>query len=537
MTITAQNFQPVVIDLANEISIENFVDFYTSVLGADIAFLTPNTKYPIKSKQHHNWIKNSIYTGNVSDNAYNAAHVMMSRNAHVNLNIALVAGSQRNGQPGPITIIDCDSPAAVARVQAHLDRHNVIYARQTTATAGNKQFIIRTPALAKNVKEKDNASVGVRGAGGYGLVFPSVVNGRAYCWEVMPRELPVTPWPDLAGLGVVPAVPPRPFRAPRSGASPWPEIDGQRIPPKTHNELSAGAYESQRNTVLFYAMRSLCNRGVSQTAALSEALAYGARCSPPMDRKEIERTVKSAFSYGRKDDAIQQQASTLAAPLAWQRALAYAESANWHGRTGKTDKAVFTAMAKRCKMDASAKFRASQRELMELASISGRDTVSKSLKRLTAAGLIKKLYKNDSHAQIWCFGSPVMKVTPLRKVESLETGDMMRDAFWRKRVALAIYLHLLKRHERIQKDIAKAVKAHAGTVSKNVRWLISLGLVQKTDVYRALKVDDFRLAEIAHERSTLGKASGLRERHEEQRSGNADKILLDVLHDFLKDWC
>ncbi len=68
--------------------------------------------------------------------------------------------------------------------------------------------------------------------------------------------------------------------------------------------------------------------------------------------------------------------------------MAWASSRSWPGRTGSTDRAVFIAICKRMRMDGGMPFRATVREVAELAGVD-KMTVNRSMKRLQSAGHIR----------------------------------------------------------------------------------------------------------------------------------------------------
>ena len=72
------------------------------------------------------------------------------------------------------------------------------------------------------------------------------------------------------------------------------------------------------------------------------------------------------------------------------RFVAWAHSHPWSGRTGAVDKAVFLAMCERMKMESGMPFRASMREVAELANVD-KMTVVRAIQRLIAGGLVEAL--------------------------------------------------------------------------------------------------------------------------------------------------
>jgi hypothetical protein len=68
----------------------------------------------------------------------------------------------------------------------------------------------------------------------------------------------------------------------------------------------------------------------------------------------------------------------------------WAWSRPWPGRTGESDKRVFLALCHRARLDRRKHFRASVREVAEIANLS-KNTAERSLRRLIFGGLIQKV--------------------------------------------------------------------------------------------------------------------------------------------------
>lgn len=97
---------------------------------------------------------------------------------------------------------------------------------------------------------------------------------------------------------------------------------------------------------------------------------------------EIEHVITQAYGYCTKATYKAKWYRNQAA--VWQPAIAFAHFHHWKGRTGSTDKAVFLALIERARAYANQNgtFRATERELAELARVESRTTIRRALKRL-----------------------------------------------------------------------------------------------------------------------------------------------------------
>ena len=71
------------------------------------------------------------------------------------------------------------------------------------------------------------------------------------------------------------------------------QLDGH--PPCISKLMETGVTEGMRNNSCFTLARYFAKAGLSFEQVLSHVLAFNQRCDPPLDKKEVEATVKSAF--------------------------------------------------------------------------------------------------------------------------------------------------------------------------------------------------------------------------------------------------
>ncbi|MBN1658273.1 MAG: DUF927 domain-containing protein [Anaerolineae bacterium] len=74
------------------------------------------------------------------------------------------------------------------------------------------------------------------------------------------------------------------------------DVDRPRLPAVTLDFLARGAVEGERNDAAFAAACQLRDAGYPEAEALALVLEGAARCTPPLPEREVQATVKSAFS-------------------------------------------------------------------------------------------------------------------------------------------------------------------------------------------------------------------------------------------------
>jgi hypothetical protein len=101
--------------------------------------------------------------------------------------------------------------------------------------------------------------------------------------------------------------------------------DRPRLPAWTLDFLARGTIQGERNNVAFATACQLRDAGYSETEALAMVLEGAARCEPPLLEREVEASVKSAFSRPPREPLSGQGAETVttaqaeAQPAAEQR--------------------------------------------------------------------------------------------------------------------------------------------------------------------------------------------------------------------------
>jgi hypothetical protein len=101
--------------------------------------------------------------------------------------------------------------------------------------------------------------------------------------------------------------------------------DRPKLPAWTLDFLARGTIQGERNNVAFATACQLRDAGYSETEALAMVLEGAARCEPPLLEREVEASVKSAFSRPAREPLSGQRAETVttapseAQPAAEQR--------------------------------------------------------------------------------------------------------------------------------------------------------------------------------------------------------------------------
>lgn len=222
-------------------------------------------------------------------------------------------------------------------------------------------------------------------------------------------------------------------------------------------------------------------------------------------------------------------------PAIWQRAEAALLAVDWlrYGRYAQTCRAVAMACVVRARAEGYG-FRASVRELAELAGVSRHAVISKALRLLTTetqdrpAILIKDGIDPTSKANRYAFTEAVLSVSDVPHylppqssgvhVRHPKTAltDELADVFSRLgKVALRVWQHLLDHSEPSIIAIARATKQHRGSVARSVKRLMAegIGLVvysQAEHQYIGVAQSTKDLGILAYQLGTGGRAAARR---------------------------
>lgn len=149
---------------------------------------------------------------------------------------------------------------------------------------GGRHYYFRAPAGRdlRNTASKIAPGVDTRANGGYVLCPPSVVGGKAYAWQGEPRlDSPASSLP----------LPPAWLLAMLDGSA----VASTR---ETSSPPAAGIKEGGRNSALISLAGTMRRVGMSEDAILAALVKENiARCTPPLEAKEVETIARSGASY------------------------------------------------------------------------------------------------------------------------------------------------------------------------------------------------------------------------------------------------
>ena len=177
------------------------------------------------------------------------------------------------------------------------------------------------------------------------------------------------------------------------------------------SKIEEGERNSKLTKVVYDVAACIDRNLVSQKDAEQLLFWTASRCLPPYPISEVGQMLRSALRkdnlqpskeyYDRKESSSIENLVQIASQ--------FLNAHNWRsqGRTASTDRAVFEACIRRAKKDRSDTFRASSREIAELANIQKPITVLRSLKRLVEKGLLIKGRVDNSGANTYSFGDIV----------------------------------------------------------------------------------------------------------------------------------
>jgi hypothetical protein len=244
------------------------------------------------------------------------------------------------------------------------------------ATARGHHRYYRVPEGTEVEAWRPTPDVCLKGKGGYvaaaGSMHPSGVRYE-FVEETKALEIP-----ELPSHLLKPEESPVGDKATPMGAKPTPfEDDGGPI------------YEGVRNRTLFFMALALKDTGASRESALQALLTQNqARCVPPLDEREVQTIVKSAFRYpvrGRRTPPEVVEALELLKRRWWQEP--------WRGVGGKTERDIVRCLIQFAErhghlIELGVRVTISHRDLA-LASGCSRKTVQRVVKRLRLSGWIR----------------------------------------------------------------------------------------------------------------------------------------------------
>lgn len=464
-------------------------------------------------------------------------------------NIAVICGrASRN-----LLVLDADTPEARRAVEAHLAglgiRTWVVQRPQNGSSHdGGGHFYLRFPEAVKSTRAT-NLDVDVKGQGGFVLGPPSVhPDGGEYFFVERPSTICVLDDLDaLRGLGLALEVAPPRRRIPSLVWRLLKDPEAQkRYPSRSEVECAICAM--------------LCNSGFEYQTAENLLKSH------PLPGKFYElwqTNRKAARAYllhtWRKVAAWCESHDSDAILLA-QQLRTWANTRPWPGRTGRTDKVIYIAHLAIAERSGRNPYRASCRELAELAGVS-HVTAAKANGRLVERSLIRQVEKaglrvgprwelvvpNELRDGFCAKSLHSLKEGVLRECKLLAqtthktTGplqlaghDLFRWTGLNKSGAEVLSVFLRTRGPVGVTQIVGETGCSRRTIYRRLRDLGSLGVVTQAGRGRWMLVEAPDLDGLARRVGTCGIAARQREQHERERErwrealGRADEQDTDV---------
>jgi len=465
---------------------------------------------------------------------------------------------------GNLFAFDCETPYALKSLRTELDRRGIDYWAYTSHRGGAVIMRLAEGEAANLPKGKcPLPDTEIWGHMRF-MVFPPSTHpsGDFYRW-VTPEPYykipfgeppPLVSVKDLTDLGV---------ELHKSGQ--WQEPDLYGLPEwtaklsKNNRRILVTAWEKGiRNTMLtgpVYDVAALIEDGeVYYHDGLELLEEAGRRCKPPYGENQILQMLKSARRKPGLTKATEHHPSDHPRKNdPWQKALDWAQTWNWTGRTAQTDRAVFMACCERSRLDNSDTFRASTREVAELANCT-RKTAQKALLRLSGrvkstTPVILRLVSQDPKTGANCYrftdfpdpenDHPICTplITPCSNSGVLIEGrknlipqtNAEMDVFGRLgKVAWRVWVWLQKHPAPSKAAIARGIGAHASSVSYAVERLRKHGLAiwnSAEGLWYGEPKSEAQLERLAAVLDVLGKADKRKRTHQRERERRVNLAL------------
>jgi predicted transcriptional regulator len=398
-------------------------------------------------------------------------------------NIGVIVGRTS----GNLIAIDCDSTKAFKKIGKELTKRGIPFWAITSYRGGS--YLLRvTEGEVANMPKDVSGFQDVQIWGNHHLIVlpPSIhPSGTVYGWlSPEPRFslAPYEPVPavsivslDWLGVKLVSESRQDADQAELSGLPEW----AARLSPSNRETMTGILQEGERNNRIFALAADMNGIGIDYYEAEHWIMQIAARAGTPFF--EAENTLKSAYSQPRNP------ASQYKSMNEWQRAKDFAESFDWRGEFGRKalkHRAVYLALVERARLDGRHSWRASSREVAELAH-TDRDTVAQIIRNLTEHGLIQRVNMNKPReAGVYRF-----RKLP-RFLTLMSTGDVVsgiwtlpkspaeQDVFGKLGlVAWHVWEYLRAQSLPSPGKIAKATVLARSSVAEALKRLLAVGLV------------------------------------------------------------
>ena len=444
---------------------------------------------------------------------------------------------------GNLVALDCDSQSSFKSLFEELTERQIPFWAYSSYRGG--VFLFRLAEGEAANCQANIANVEIHGNRRYVVVPPSVhPQGIMYQW-ITPEpyyELPFKEPPpqvslkNVAFLGVRLELKERKrITQELFGLPEW----TKELAYANRLTLAKGVKEGNRNHALTSAAYDMKACDIAYEDAEEILLQAARKCTPPYPERDALAILKCAYQEEREKAKKGNHR-----PRGYEIAEAWALNREWEGRTGQTDRSVFLACCQRARMDDREEFRASVREVAELANCT-KMTAQKSLKRLCENKYLVYVSKDfASGANIYRFGDQIKNLNHENEcpklihhiqqgVNSVSTWDttnsylpatdVEQDVFsygalghagWR------IWNHLKNYPEPTISAIVKATGLARSTVYRLVKRLMDCGLVTKGNaegLYYGETISNRNMEYLSARLNTTGKSEQRKRKHRTER--------------------
>ena len=427
-----------------------------------------------------------------------------------------------------LTILDCDD---IATGKHHWyefrDRGLCPWVNETER---GFQFWWLSDIELDNIDKHKGYGYELKGHTRYCLAPPSIhPTGVIYQWaEQEGDEPPTIPKSALEWLPLQARYKER--RIPKHEIPPYPELSA-----RNRNFIINGAPVGERNHRLFAVACDLNGNDYTFTDA-RDILGPVAK-QIGLRGREIASTIRSAYAETREPA---RQSSVYRVPL-WERAKQWAEQHDWKpmettlkGKrvavTKSTAQKSFLACCERARRDNSNVFRASVREVADIAGLN-KETANKGLYCLIAEGMIVTCGYNRIGARLLAFGTSCTSrtVTPTGHKVLYGSRNKHPDTFSRGAIGFngeRVWNVILMKPMR-NCELARLLRLSPSTVSRHLHKLKAHHMAIRTDkTWEGLPLSSESLDDVARVCGTLGNTEKRKKRHQLERSIDVTRNIL-----------
>lgn len=494
---------------------------------------------PIGKKGGYAW-RNAQFTRlNRNDDNYGLRSLFAGQ-----CNIAIMCGRTS----GNLFVIDCESRGTfLYHINKLREKKIPLWAAKTAR--GGHIYLQATDGEVQNITSGILHEAEIKGCNGYVLAPPSIhPSGIKYEWIAQEGEKPpqvkskqINWLQDKAGQHIKLEIQENPKT--KRGAWTMSIISpASKLSNKTRDYIKNGHNipRGTRNNRLFSAACDLNGCGYSENETEHILSPQAAISGLPIP--EIKATIRSAYSRSR--EPARPEKNTNIINETWRYALLWASQHQWTNRTNASDRALFLALIERSRIASNENelFRASIRELAELARL-GTATVQSAIKRLKNQGyIIKYGHDKKSGASLWQFTNSI--INQAKKIElnsdtirvpphwlsysvSLFNSDVLERGALGRSVSFVYHYLLEQKEPMLPVVIAESLFISVNQVNYALRKLKACGLIVRGSVGWVCL--DFSSDEIeAMFEDVQGKGEARAERFRRERQFRAGRLLSDA---------